>query len=107
MSPDHSLVATRESDPDLKVNPDFAISLWPLRGERDEVEVAVSIPTSPATDKVASAALLHGLGIMVLDQQGIIGRTLEKMFPDGLPSEAQACTMIHLLLENEANDQLV
>lgn len=104
---DHTLVATRESDPDLKVYPDFALSCWPMAGDPDQVEVAISIPVEPSASKPASAALIHGLAIMVLDQQGVIGDVAEKMFPNGLPSEAQACTMINLLLEPEANSQLV
>ena len=100
-------IAARASDPSLLVPPDFSLSFWPLEGDRDEVEVSVHVKTNPSHERVASAALIHGIAVMALDQQGQIGEMAAEMFPNGLPSEAEAVALIELLMKEDANDQLV
>ncbi|UTU07874.1 hypothetical protein CcrC1_gp188 [Caulobacter phage C1] len=79
--------------------PDFGLALYAVAGAEDtEVAMDVHVPEFASTEDPASPALLHGLGIMILDHQGDIARIVDTLFGAKRPSEAEAVRMIQSLL---------
>ena len=72
------------------------------------VDLTVSLPTNP-DDRMASNALLFGMAIMTLNQDGTIEqRMLEILKSNAQPiTQKAACEGIQLLLMEEQNDQVV
>jgi len=87
--------------------PEFALSTWIDETDRDEVELMIHHTEEPSAAKPASNALLYGLAIMTLDQQGVISNEIDKLCLKGVPNEAEVCRQIKFLLESDANDQPV
>ena len=61
----------------------------------------------PMPDTMAPQGTLYGLAIMVLEQQGTIAATIDRLLANGPISAASAYEMINLLMEPDANDQPV
>lgn len=91
---------------DSALGPDFALSCWP---EEDGAAVSLlaSYPENPNPAKHASMALLYGLAIMTLDQQGVLDQTIDRLLAAGPISEPEAVARITLLLKEDQNDQPV
>lgn len=85
--------------------PEFALSAWIADGDRGEVELIVHTTTEPSQDRHASLALLYGLAIMSLDQQGVIAAEIDKLLAPGPMAESTACQNITLLIQQEENAQ--
>jgi hypothetical protein len=93
------------TDPDgLAITPDFVLTAME---SEEAVELLVSTPTSPNIRFHASAALMFGLAIMTLDQDGTIERRMEQLIANGPINEVDAVNRINLLLLKDANDQRV
>jgi hypothetical protein len=85
------------------LGPEFALSTWGAEGG-EEVEILVHVPDHPSEHHPASLALLYGLAILVLDQNGTLSRTIDTLTEDPI-SEAEACRRIDFLLKKDANDR--
>lgn len=87
--------------------PDFGLSAWISEGgeDREGVDLSVHVLANPDPDKPASHALLYGVAIMILDQTGVIARTIEEYLRDGPVTETAAVRAINLLIQQDANDQ--
>ncbi|AXQ69224.1 hypothetical protein HOU02_gp501 [Caulobacter phage CcrBL9] len=89
---------TLDTPQDVHV-PEFGLAIYKIEGaEFDQAALDVHVPEFASTEEPASAALLHGLGIMILDHQGEIARMVDLLFGDKRPSEAEAVRMINSLL---------
>lgn len=90
---------TSPIDPRL---PEFALALYTPDDGDGDVEMILSVPQTASLETPASAALLHGLGIMMLDHQGHIARQVDQLFGTKPPSEYEAVRMINTLLLKDA-----
>lgn len=94
-----SIKDTHPNDP-----PDFALLLWQKKDDPDEFDTIVQVPLIPSPDKPASAALLTGLAVLVLSQQGLVEATVKQLVDGGPISETRAIEMAELLLRRDDND---
>ncbi|UTC29902.1 hypothetical protein BAJUN_02960 [Bajunvirus bajun] len=96
--------------PDIDA-PDFQLACFPGDptdgGDRGDCDMIVSLQGPPDIKKHASMALLVGLAILVLDQQGTLNDTVQAMLAEGPISEVDAHNRITLLLQEEQNVQPV
>jgi len=80
--------------------------LTALDGE-DDLELIVATPTKPNIRKQASMALLFGLAVMTLDQDGTIEKRMHELLDKGDINEVDAVNRINLLLMKDGNVQRV
>lgn len=120
---DQSLTTADEASPDIQplaaaggdlLDPP-ALRAFTLRafdigedGEED-LELIVQLPEKVDIRRHASMALLWGLAVMSLDQDGTIEKRMEALCDaaGGYINEADACNKINLLLMKDANDQRI
>jgi hypothetical protein len=72
-------------------------------GEED-VELVVDTPSDPSRHRHASLALLYGLAIMTLDQDGTIERRMDELLQAGAINEIDAINKINFLLMKDPHD---
>lgn len=75
-------------------------------GEED-VELIVTVPEVPSILRHTSLALLYGLAILSLDQDGTLQRRMDELLEAGPISEIDACNRINLLILKEENDLVI
>lgn len=81
------------------LDPQFAFSLF-VPGDGDRGAVDMTLHTlKPDIRRHASMALLYGLALMTLDQQGVIAETIDALLKDGPINEVDACNRISLLMD--------
>ncbi|AFU87633.1 hypothetical protein CcrKarma_gp116 [Caulobacter virus Karma] len=84
--------------------PEFSLSAFvPASGDRAEADLIIH-HTTPSVRRHASQALLYGLAIMTLDQQGVIADTIDALLKAGPISEVDAVNRITLLMQQESHD---
>lgn len=105
MTSDVAPASADPSDPpeDLPVLPEFQLLAFD-DGEGD-VSLEIGTPLHPSIARHASQALLYGLAILVLDQMGVLGNTIDNLLAAGPISEIDAVNRISLLLNQDANVQ--
>ncbi len=101
------MTAADPAAPAPEPDPDFALLIYPTDDQDQDVDLAIRVKADVSADRPASAALLHGLAILVLDQQGDIAATIAKMFPGQRPSELEVSNFIDLVIKEDLNDQPV
>lgn len=101
--PPEAVIAAHPSDPDLTTAPEFALSLW-RNPDPSEIDVIVNFKNNLGQDP-ASPALMHGLAILIADQQGYLHKVADQLQANGPLSEAQVGTYITMLIEGAANEQ--
>lgn len=85
---------------DRSVFPEFRIAVF---NHPFEVGLEVGMLEQPAITRHASPALLYGLAIMTLEQQGVIDAEINRLLHAGPINEIDACNRITLLLTQDAN----
>lgn len=99
-------IPMEESAGDLA--PEFALSAWiGDDGDRGEINILVHTRQDAAIERHASMALLYGLAILALDQQGTIQATIDQMLAAGPINEIEAVNRINFLLKEDANEAAV
>uniref|UniRef100_A0AB74UMD7 Uncharacterized protein n=1 Tax=Caulobacter phage BL57 TaxID=3348355 RepID=A0AB74UMD7_9VIRU len=84
--------------------PEFSLSAFvPADGDRGEADLIIH-HTTPSIRRHASQALLYGLAIMILDEKGVIGDTIDALLKQGPISEVDAVNRINILLQQASND---
>jgi hypothetical protein len=83
------------------VLPEFELAVFDEGGDGAALEIGVM--KAPSILRHASPALLYGLAIMTLDQQGTIKAMVDTLLADGPINEIDATNRITLLLEQDAN----
>jgi len=73
----------------------------------EDVQLVVDTPSAPSIRRHASLALIYGLAIMTLDQDGTIERRVDELMAAGMISEVDAVNKINLLLLKDVNDEVV
>lgn len=73
----------------------------------EDVEIITNVPAHPDIRRHASLALLFGLAVMSLDQDGTIERRIDELMEHGFISEVDAVNQINLLTLKDANDQRI
>ncbi|AFU86594.1 hypothetical protein D869_gp320 [Caulobacter phage CcrRogue] len=86
------------------LEPQFSLAAYvPADGDRGEVDLIIH-QTVPSIRRHASQALLYGLAIMTLDQQGVIADTIDALLAAGPINEVDAVNRIALLMQQESHD---
>lgn len=96
-----TIITADPEDGDNDTIPHVEIRFTPAAD--DDVDMVIHVLNDPSPDKPASAALLTGLAVLALERQGYIAKAVDRMFPDGPPSEKAATDHIILLMSQEAN----
>lgn len=89
----------------VEMVPQFSMTVY---DEPDfQVDRTIALPTD-TDDRPASMALIYGLAVMTLDQDGTIQkRMLELIQSNAQITQKAACESIQLLLMEEQNDTLI
>lgn len=98
-----SVITVQPTSGDNDDVPHISIAFWRGETDRQEVDLVIHRLESPDEDAPASNALLAGVAILALERQGYIDKAVERMWPNGRPTEKEATDYIDLLLTADAN----
>lgn len=81
--------------------PEFSLSLFVNEDDEAQVDMLIHTKPGPRVTRHASQALLYGLAIMHLDEQGVISATIDKLLDRGPISEVDASNVIACLMQED------
>jgi hypothetical protein len=101
-------IAAAEQEQEAPALQSFALKAFDIGEDGEEdVELILDLPVAPSINRHASLALLYGLAIMMLDQDGSIQRRMDQILDQGAISEIDAVNHIQLLLLKDENDRVI
>lgn len=94
------IIVTQEAHGDPSAAPEFTVSLWD--GDTpEEIQIVIHVKQGLSAERKASPALLTGLAFMIAEQQGVLNKLVESVFPLGPPTEQAVETFLSMFIEGD------